>query len=308
MDELVRLSAKQERLGLRSRCLQKIREFFFEEGFLEVTTPVRSSSLIPEEHIHAFESEAGFLLPSPEIHMKGLLAAGYEKIFQIGPVFRKGEKGRFHLPEFTLLEWYRARADYNALAGDCERMVLWICEELFKSRILCYQGSSIDVTPPWPRCTVQEAFQESAGWDPLQEKNPERFERDLVEKVVPRLDPEKPVFLFDFPDYEASLARKKISDPRIAERLELFAGQLELANGFSELTDPGEQRLRFELVNESRKARGERPCTVPENFLAFVERMPPSAGIALGVDRMLMLLTDAARIGDVVACEPDEML
>ena len=302
MDELVRLAAKRERLSLRSRCLQKIREFFLEEGFLDITTPVRSSSLLPEEHIHVFDSESVFLLPSPEIHMKRLLAAGYERIFQIGPVFRKGERGRCHLPEFTLLEWYRAGADYHTLAQDCEQMVLRACERLFRCRAISYQGQCIDLTPPWPRCTVQEVFLEYAGWDPLRERNPEQFEQDLVEKVVPCLDSEKPVFLFDFPDYEASLARKKSVDPRVAERLELFAGGLELANGFSELTDSREQRLRFECVNQRRKARGERAYPMPEEYLAFVEQMPPSAGIAFGMDRLLMLLTDAAHIEDVVAC------
>ncbi len=177
MDELVRLAAKRETLILRARILQTVRKFFLEEGFLEVSTPVLSPSLLPEDHIDAIESEAGFLLPSPEIHMKCLLAAGYERIFQIGPGFRKGEKGRHHLPEFTLLEWYRARADYHALAGDCERLLLRANEEITGSRTISFQGSSIDLTPPWPRLTLQQAFEEFAGWNPLEEKNPERKRR-----------------------------------------------------------------------------------------------------------------------------------
>ncbi len=304
MDELNTLKKKRQRLRLRCLALQATRRFFIEQGFLEVTTPVLHPFLIPEEHIHAVEAEEGFLLPSPEIHMKCLLAAGYERIFQIGPAFRKGEKGQHHLQEFTLLEWYRAGAGYQALADDCEQLLPGICEKLYGERAVSCQGRTVDLTPPWPRITAESAFESHAGWNPLEERDPERFERDLMERVVPLLDPFRPVFLTDFPDYEASLAVRKEEDPRVAERLELFAGGLELANGFSELTDAREQRDRFLEVNRKRKERGEQPYRMPEGFLEALQHMPASAGMAMGVDRLVMFLSDAEHIQDVVAHVP----
>ena len=300
MKQLARLTAKRDRMIFRAGIISAVRQYFLEEGFLEVSTPLLNPSVIPEEHIDIIQSEVGFLMPSPEICMKPLLAAGYGNIFQISPAFRKGEKGDHHLPEFTLLEWYRTEVDYHALAQDCERLFQRICMDLFQQETITYQGIGIDLTVPWPRVDVSEAFQRLAGWDPAKEKLPEKFEMDLVEKVVPGLTSGKPFFLIDFPHYEASLARKKANDPLKAERLELFAGGLELANGFSELTDPGEQRRRFELVNQVREQRGVSPYPMPVRFLDSLEHMPPSAGMALGMDRLVMLLTDAARIDEVV--------
>ncbi len=301
MDDLEHLLSKFKRLTLRARILQAIRDFFQQRQFLEVTTPIISHDLLPEEHIDLILSEAGYLLPSPEIHMKQLLAAGYKRIFQIGPCFRKGEKGKEHLPEFTLLEWYRTGEDYHALAEDCEQLLLWIADNVFNNGALFRQGRSIDLTRPWPRLTVQKAFLDFAGWDPMTTTDAERFELDFAETIIPRLDPCRPVFLLDFPDYAASLAKKKTEDPRRAERLELFAGGLELANGFSELVDPLEQRTRFEQANQRRTVLGKKPYPLPEKFLACLDRMPPSAGIALGVDRLVMLFTGVSDIEEVVA-------
>ena len=304
MKELEPLYKKIDRLTLRAKILQLIRDFFEENDFLEVSTPLISTDLIPEAHIDPIVAENGFLLPSPEIYMKQLLAAGYKRIFQIGPCFRKGEKGAHHLPEFTLLEWYREGEDYHALAKDCEQLLLKITKKIFQRLKGPHGQSRIDFTPPWPRITVQQAFLENAGWDPLEITDPTKFEYDLTEKVIPGLDQEKPFFLIDFPAYEASLARKNIIDPRSAERLELFAGGLELANGFSELIDPEEQRCRFEEANKQRRKSGKADYPVPEKFLNCLSYMPPSAGIALGVDRLVMLLTEATHIEQVVAITP----
>lgn len=300
MERLALLAAKRRRLTLRARILRALRGYFEDQGFLEVTTPLLSAAALPEEHIDLFHFQAGFLLPSPELFMKPLLAAGYEALFQIGPAFRKGERGDHHLPEFTLLEWYRAGADYQALAQDCERLLLRVCDEVFQRRIVDYRGCPIRMVPPWPRRDVSETFRALAGWDPLLENDPERFEQDLVEKVVPGLDPNRPAFLVDFPVYEASLARTKGDGSGRAERLELFAGGLELANGFSELTDAQEQRLRFRQANEKRLGRGKPAAPMPEAFLESLERMPDSGGMALGVDRLVMLFTDAGTIEEVV--------
>jgi len=307
MEDLARLASKRKNLVLRERTLQSVRRFFQERGFLEVATPLVNPCLIPEDHVHPFETEAGFLLPSPEIHMKRFLAAGYNRVFQVGPCFRKGERGEQHLPEFTMLEWYRAREDYRALADDCEQLLRTVSQDLFGRTGIEYRGASIDLSPPWERMTVREAFLEHTGWDPLEKEDPTKFEQDLAERVVPALDRGKPVFLLDFPAYEASLARKKAADPRAAERIELFAGGLELANGFSELTDPEEQRQRFEETNEGRKARGERAFALPEKFLAFLADLPHSAGIALGIDRLVMLFAGASRIDEVIALAPEDL-
>jgi lysyl-tRNA synthetase class 2 len=307
MEDLVCLANKRRNLVLRERTLKVVRRFFRESGFLEVTTPLVSPTLIPEDHIHPFETNSGFLLPSPEIHMKRFLAAGYDKVFQIGPCFRRGERGSHHLPEFTMLEWYRAHEDYRALAHDCEQLLNAIGQDLYGGSRIEYQGESIDLDPPWQRITVQEAFLRHAGWDPLEEEEPARFEQDLTEKVIPGLERGTPLFLLDFPVYEASLARTKVEDPRAAERIELFAGGLELANGFSELTDPEEQRRRFEATNELRRARGDEAYSLPDKFLAFLSDLPPSAGIALGIDRLVMLFSGAAHIDEVIALSPEDL-
>ncbi len=307
MEDLDRLASKRRNLTLRADILRAVRRFFEERGFLEVTTPLLNPAAIPEDHIQPVETESGLLLPSPEIHMKRFLAAGYERIFQVGPGFRKGERGNHHLPEFTLLEWYRAGEDYRALARDCEGLLAGVCRDLFGRTRIEHGEEPIDLDPPWQRVTLQEAFLAHAGWDPLETENPDRFEQDLVEKVIPALDMAQPVFLIDFPAYEASLARRKPANPRVAERIELFAGGLELANGFSELTDPEEQRRRFEQTNERRRRRGERAYPIPERFLAFLPDLPPCAGIALGLDRLVMLFAGASGIDEVIPLVPEDL-
>jgi lysyl-tRNA synthetase class 2 len=301
MNESCRLAAKRQRLKARSRIVTSIRSFFLGQGFLEVLTPLRTPTLAPEEHIDAIGSEDWYLSTSPELYMKQLLAAGYERIFQLAPCFRKGEKGRRHLPEFTLLEWYRAHGDYYALERDCEALITAVATQLSCFPVVSYQGKHIDLTCPWPRRSVHEAFMTCAGWDPREDRDPDRFEIDLVEKVEPQLDRSRPVFLEDYPAYQASLACLKDGDPRVAERMELFIGGLELANGLTELKDPCEQRARFEEANAARQAMGKTSYPLPECFLEALKDMPPAAGIALGVDRLVMLFTDAATIEEVVA-------
>lgn len=304
MDDLARLAAKRDNLRKRDFLHRAVRAFFFERDFVEVSTPQQSRSVLPEEHIDPLASEDGYLLPSPEIHMKPLLAAGFERIFQISPRHRKGERGSRHLPEFTLLEWYRAYADYRALMDDCEDLFLAV--QAFFQDPLEYQGIRIDLKPPWPRLAVREAFNRFAAWDPWCDPDPDRFDWDFAEKVVPRLDPSRPVFLVDFPLAAASLARRKPGEEGTAERFELFVGGLELANGFSELTDPEEQRQRFERANLKRRSMGKGTMDLPRRFLERLSRMPPSAGIALGMDRLAMLFTNSAHIENVVAFGPDE--
>ncbi len=305
--EAARLRAKQTRLEARTRIIQLVRQFFVRRGFLEVETPLRTPTQAPEEHTDAVESQGWLLATSPELPMKRLLAAGYERIFQICKAFRGRERGSLHMPEFTLLEWYRAHEDYGALMDDCEQLLGEVAAGLGIGDAITYQGLRVALAPPWPRITVGEAFRTWAGWEPGPEPDPEKFNHDMVSLVEPALIGRSPVFLTDYPASMAALARLKPGDPVVAERFELYAGGLELANGFSELTDPAEQRGRFQRANTERAKQGRAAYPMPETFLAALERMPPSSGIALGIDRLVMLLTDAATIDDVVAFTPEAL-
>jgi lysyl-tRNA synthetase class 2 len=300
------LSAKLPFLELRCRTLQATRRFFLDEGFLEVQTPSRTPAPAPEIHIDAIPADPGyFLVTSPELYMKRLLAAGYEKIFQISPVFRQGEQGRFHHSEFTLLEWYRLREDYITLQDDCQRLLRSVCKTLGRFPGLEYQGCRLEVDGTWSNYTVREAFIRFAGWPPDTLADQDRFDVDLVEKVEPNLGFPRPCFLMDYPADQAALARLKPEDPSIAERFELYWAGLELANGFSELTNAQEQRSRFEATIEMRRKARRPTYPLPEAFLKSLEFLPPCAGIALGVDRLVMLLANADHIDRVVAFPPE---
>jgi len=300
------LAGKRPFLTLRSRTIQLIREFFESEGFLEVQTPVLTRAPAPETHIRPLASEDGyFLSTSPELFMKRLLAAGYEKIFQVCPAFRAGERGRLHHPEFTILEWYRLNADYKDLQEDCQRMVRMVCGGLPSSTRPARSGCRLDPGAPWGRRTVRGAFAEFAGWDPGPHPPQDRFDIDMVERVEPRLGFPSPCFLEDYPAAQAALARLKPGAPDVAERFELYWAGIELANGFSELTDPAEQRVRFEEAVEVKyRAEGIR-MKMPQSFLDSLACLRPCAGIAFGVDRFAMLLAGAEDIDSVVAFPPD---
>ncbi|MCX8126293.1 MAG: EF-P lysine aminoacylase EpmA [Dehalococcoidia bacterium] len=287
-------------LEIRAQILEAIRLFFRGNGFLEVETPVRYPCPAPELHIEAFKSEDWYLSTSPELHMKRLLAEGYQKIFQISKCFRRGERGRLHNPEFTMLEWYRTDADYMGMLSDMENMVLYICSRLGRPWQVEYRGTVVDLSVPWPRISVKEAFERFAGWTPGPSPDSDRFDVDLVDKVEPSLDRGRPTVLFDYPASLCSLARIKADNPEVAERLEVYIGGMELANAFSELTDEVEQRQRFTIENEKRRLLGRVPYPIPERFLSAVGQMPESGGCALGVDRLVMLFCDAASIDEVL--------
>ena len=301
------LSIRRERLKVRSKVISAIRNYFNEEGFIEAQTPLMVRALIPEPYIETFSipNAAGnqtlYLIPSPEVSLKRLLADGLERIYQMGPVFRKDERGERHLMEFTMLEWYRAGADYNGLMADCEALIQAAASASgHYGRSMTYSGVSIDITPPFKRMTVEEAFVEYAGWRPGPNPKQDRFDEDMAAKIEPGLPRNRPVFLVDYPASCASLARLKPDDPNISERVELYAGGLELANGFTELTDPIEQEKRFRKGAALRKRLGLQEYPWPGEFLASLKKLPPCAGMALGVDRLLMLMTGAEKIDDVV--------
>lgn len=302
-------------LRARAAVLRSIREFFHAEAFLEVETPLAVPSPGLDVHIEALEvSGLGgprWLATSPEYQMKRLLAAGHERIYQLGKCFRKGERGHLHEPEFTMLEWYRADAGAADVMDDTERLVARVVGDVCGATTLPGRAVShgpvsrarVDVATPWERITVDEAFQRWAGVSALDVlPDEERFFRTLIEDVEPNLGRSRPVFLTRWPASMAALARLCPDDPRWADRFELYVDGIELCNGFDELTDAAEQRARLEAEQEARRAAGREVYPIDERFLAALEHgMPASGGNALGVDRLVMLVTGARHIEEVLA-------
>lgn len=291
----------------RAKTIQVVRQFFIEQGYLEVETPVRLPNIVPEIHIEPYRSDGWFLQASPELCMKRLLAAGIPKIFQICKCFRKNERGARHLPEMTLLEWYRAGIDYFSLMDECERMIRFVAGGIGAGSTLDWGGKTISLAGPWERLTLHEAFQRYSSVSLDAAIATDSFEEVLVEQVEPNLGQAAPVFIYDYPAKLGSLARLKKSDPALAERFELYIGGIELANGFSELTKAQEQRLRFENERRLIQDCGRDHGPMPEKFLTDLGNMPEAAGIALGLDRLVMLFTGSESIDEVVAFTPEEL-
>jgi lysyl-tRNA synthetase class 2 len=239
--------------------------------------------------------------------MKRLLAAGYPRIFQICKCFRQGERGRTHLPEFTMLEWYRAGTDYSGLMDECEEMILYVSDKVGLGKEIRYQDNLIDLERPWERISVKEAFDRYASLSAEDAIRLDCFDQLMVEKIEPNLGRPKPTFLYDYPASLAALARIKAGNPRVAERFELYIAGIELANAFSELTDAGEQEMRFQKEKEKRERLGKAVYPLPEKFLRALPSMPESAGIAFGVDRLVMLFCNQTTIDGVVAFTPEEL-
>jgi len=299
----------QRRHNLRARAgiLGAVRRFFETKDFIEIETPHRIPVPIPESHIDVIRSDGWVLHPSPEICMKRLLSAGFDRIFQICRCWRAGERGSLHLPEFTMLEWYRTRADYTDLMEDCEALIRVVAAAAGIRGRLDRRGCLVDLDGPWERITVAEAFSRYGGIGAEEALKSDRFDEIMVCAIEPRLGIERPTFLMDYPASLGSLARAKAGEHQVAERFELYIAGLELANAFSELVDPVEQRSRFMEENENRRRAAKPVDPLPERFLADLASMPPAAGIALGLDRLVMLLLDADRIDEVVAFTPEEL-
>jgi lysyl-tRNA synthetase class 2 len=317
----------------RAKIIQEIRRFFTREGFVEIETPCVVPSPGMEPHLSALEvfctgpdgsRRKRYLHTSPEYAMKKLLARGWEKIFQICRVFRDGEFGRTHQMEFTMLEWYRAQADYGQIMEDCERLLAHLAEEVWHSPEGSYQGQRIDLSIPAERMRVCRAMEDYGKVDILRNRESrsllaearskgyhfgpsgdysyeEVFFKVFLEAVEPRLGVPKPTLLYDYPAPMAALARLQPGNSLWAERFELYVAGMELANAFSELIDPVEQRKRFEEEQGARRARGAPVYPIDEELLQALGKMPPAAGIALGVDRLVMLFCDAGTIQEVLA-------
>jgi lysyl-tRNA synthetase class 2 len=236
-----------------------------------------------------------------------MLAAGYEKIFQICRCWREGERGGQHIPEFTLLEWYHSGCDYQMLMEECATLIQTVASKVGVGERIIFRNHAIDLTRPWERIPVREAFYEHAKTAMEETLMNGLFDEIMVRDIEPRLGMRKPTFIYDYPAQRGALARLKPEDKTVVERFELYVGGVELANGFSELADPEEQRRRFEKENENRREMGKSVYAMPEKFLEELREMPPCAGIALGIDRLVMIFLDAPSIDEVVAFTPEEL-
>ena len=288
-------------LSLRNRAADAVRDFFSSHGFLAADTPVRVQAPANEDHIDAFTADGRYLRTSPELEMKRLLAAGCERIYQLGPCFRQGERGNRHLPEFTMLEWYRAGADYIDVLHDAHGLLLHVCRACLGTACCTFRGGQIDFAAPWQQLSVDDAFAAHARVSPDEAVEKGMFEEVLVDEVEPHLCGEAPVVLCDYPSAIRTLAAVKPEAPGRAQRWELYAGGMELANACTELTDPQEQRRRFAAARRFRETQNRAAYPVDEHYMNALEQgLPPSAGVALGFDRLLILLTDAPSIDDIV--------
>ena len=319
----------------RNRAKAALRAHFERSGFTEVECGALAVSPGNEAHLHAFATEmvmpdgghrALYLHTSPEFAAKKLLAAGETKIFDFARVFRNRERGPLHAPEFTMLEWYRANEPYDRVQDDCIAL-LRLAADTVGARCFTFRDRECDPRAEVERLTVAQAFTYHAGIELLSTLSADGagdrnafaakarragftitendgwsdiFSKVLAAAVEPKLGKGKPTVLYEYPRCEAALARATPHDGRVSERFELYACGVELANGFGELTDPVEQCARFEAeMDEKQRIYGER-YPVDEDFLAALERMPPASGVALGFDRLVMLVTGAPRIDDVL--------
>jgi lysyl-tRNA synthetase class 2 len=324
-------------LTARSAIAQAVRAWFDEQGFVEVETGILQVSPGNEIHLHAPRTElAGadgaratrYLRTSPEFACKKLLAAGEQRIFEFARVFRDRESGDLHLPEFTMLEWYRADASYDAVMADSVVVIAHAAQATGIGRF-SFRGSTADPFAEPELLTVAAAFDRFAGVDLLSTVTAgdgdraalaaaakarvritdddtwsDIFSKILVEHVEPNLGQGRLTVLFEYPAPEAALARAKPSDPRVAERFEVYACGVELANGFGELTDPTEQRHRFTLAMDEKQRRYGERYPLDEDFLLAMAQMPEASGIALGFDRLVMLASGAVRLDQVVWTPP----
>lgn len=284
----------------RAEIVRAMRRFFDERGFVEVTTPVMIAAPAPEPHIDCPPCGMKFLRASPELQMKKLLAAGMDKIYQIGPCFRDGEQGSRHNPEFTMLEWYRLNATYHNIEEDTKELLghlLPFGQDV--SAALPAQLRARGQQAPAITVSVREMYVKHAGWDPFLEWNQNRFDYDMATKIEPNLPPGF-VFFTDYPCEAASLAR---IHGDVAERWELYYNGLELANCFTELCDGDEQRRRFFAAREERRLLGESDYPIDEEFLETLPLVKSAAGVAMGIDRLVMALCGEDDIHAVMAGE-----
>lgn len=318
-------------LQLRAAVFAAIRKYFDEQGFLEADTPLMVASPDTEPTIEPFQttwkelgtSHIAFLTPSPEFLLKRLLAHGSGNIYQLAHCFRNLEPSQGkHNPEFMMLEWYRTHADYTNIMKDTEGLIKSVLKACGRSdKALTYQGIKVGLDGEWERLSVAEAFEKYAaipqevlldesalvaeatnrGYQTEDTGYDDAFYQIVLNEIEGKLGFERPTFLYDYPASQAALARKKQSDPRLAERFELYIAGIELSNAFSELTNWREQETRLQQQVATRKANNQPSWDYDHDFIAALKKgLPVTGGIALGVDRLIMLIADAPDILEVL--------
>lgn len=306
------LRGLRDTLDARARAFDRVRGFFRNEGFVEVETPSVAACPGLDPHLAACDvsdpdgAVVGHLITSPEYHMKRLLVGGVARCFQLARCWRAGELGARHQPEFTMLEWYRAWQGLDAVLDDTECVVRAVASAVGAPSWITANDLPVSLARPFERMTVREAFARFAPdlGDPiaLAERDEVAYYEAISLRIEPELGATRPTFLTRFPARHASLAKVCPDDPSVCERAELYIAGVELSNGFHELTDPVEQRRRFEADQRTRAERGLAVYPIDEAFLAALdEGMPPSAGNALGLDRLVMIALGRRELGEVMA-------
>lgn len=305
----------------RAKIVNEIRHFFADRGVLEVETPTMSQATVTDVHLRAFETQFTgpgaaqgitlYLMTSPEYHMKRLLAAGSGPIYQMGRSYRNEEAGRYHNPEFTMLEWYRPHYDMYRLINEVDDLLQQTLE-CESAESLSYQQAFLRYLDIDPLTAEKDKLREVAAKLDVSNIADTEEDRDTILQLLfmvgvePHIGLEKPTFIYHFPASQASLAEISSEDHRVAERFEVYYKGVELANGFRELTDAAEQRQRFERDNRKRASMGLPEQPIDENLLAALEHgFPECAGVALGIDRLIMLALGAERISDVITFPVD---
>ena len=354
--EKIKFNQKLKKIQiLRSKITDLVRDFFKKQGFLEIQTPTLVKCAGQEPYIEPikvdFQDEKnkkyqGFLITSPEYSLKKLLVAGFGKIFELAKVFRSNESfGGLHNPEFTMLEWYRANSDYLQIMKDVEKLVYFLNKKInhrvpqsgtkvkmkqrlhrLNSNYLKYRDQKIDLTLPWPRLSLKEAFLKYAHINLDKAKSISAFKSQIKNKnylvndwndifysvflneIEPNLPKNRPIIIYDYPLPQASLAKRKNKNSFYAERFEVYMGGLELANAFSELTDPVEQYERLKKEQILRKKMKKNFIPIDKDFIHSLELgMLPSGGIALGLERLQMLLLNIKDINDLLPFSAKEL-
>ena len=323
--DLIANAEVKETFRVRSQVIAAIRDFLNQRGFLEVETPVLQPSAGGAlarpftTHHHALDQDF-YLRIAPELHLKRLLIGGFDKVYELGRIFRNEGVSTKHNPEFTMLESYEAYADYKDVMSLVEKMVSEICQQVLGSDTVKFGDKTINLKPPWPRLELRQAIKKYSGIDFEKFPDAESLRAEMKKRKI-EVDPQKdrgrlidelisafvepklmqPTFLVDYPVEMSPLAKTKPDNERFVERFEGFAGGMEIANAFTELNDPIEQRERFVKQQKARKVKDEAEETIDQDYLLALEYgMPPAGGLGVGIDRLVMLLTGQQSIREVI--------
>ena len=324
-------SGRLHRLKLRHTILLSLRDYFHAQGFLEIEVPILVKKTTPDTYIDSIQADGGYLTTSTEYQIKRLMAEGLEKVYTLTKNFRVHDRGRYHSPEFTMLEWGRAHASLQNIEEDTVQFIRKAFRALYPDQdSLNFNGNEINfMQGTWESLTVREAFEKHLGIKNLDDFSlkslckasneagidlPLDFQSDrslaisfLLDRLQSCLGKQTPTFLHEWPSYLTSSAPISSGDPHIAERCELYIGGIEIANGFPFLTNPHKQRELFEEQNLKRKELGKPIIDLDEKYIQALKDLPQGAGMALGVDRLVMILTQASQLSDVQAFDWDEL-